>query len=137
MKTILALTISMIATVTHAGPSISGGIIHNEQFEACANKKNKTTFTLASVLTPGNYLGTITEGEVSTILKCKAGNNSSNVQNEEIIWSCNEHRAGEGQLLVEVVRAKDGVKFARVYRKDIIQRNVNLYNMKCDQQVSN
>jgi hypothetical protein len=138
MKTILALSLSMISTFAHAGPSISGGIIHNERFEACANKKEKVTFTVGSLMSPSNVLGTLTEDKESTILKCKSGiNMTGSLSKEEIVWTCNENRPGEGQLLVTVYRSNQGLKYAQVSRKDILQRYVVMYNMNCDQQVSN
>ncbi|MBC7712591.1 MAG: hypothetical protein H7177_04605 [Rhizobacter sp.] len=138
MKTILALSFLVVSTVTHAGPSVSGGIAYHEDFESCKNTKAKVSLTITADVTPKMITGRLTEGKVTSILKCTEGNNKkSKITGEELVFACNEERAGEGQLYVEVTRNVAGLKYASVFRKDIIQRNSLMNKLSCDQQVSN
>lgn len=138
MKTIfLALSVLAMSSA-FAGPSVSGGIAYYKQFEVCKFNKEKAYFSIAAVLKPGNIVSSILEGENSTSLNCTETKGAISTQTgEEMIWKCEEQRAGEGQLRVHVLRANDGVKYAIVYRLDIINRLSPIYKMKCDQQVSN
>ena len=138
MKTILALSFLVIATAAHAGPSVSGGIAFQEDFESCVNKKLKTTLDVRAIVTPSNIVGVLVEGKNATTLNCVEGNNSrSPITGEEVVFKCDEQRAGEGQIQVYVTRNFAGLKYATTYRKDILQRPAKMYTMKCDQFVSN
>ncbi|GEM_PF-786142 len=140
MKTALfALTLTLanfVVTSAHAGPSISGGVIFYKQHEVCKTKES--SLVIAEVLKPGNIVSTISEGPYTTSLKCtQTTGETSPKTGEEMLWNCEEHRAGEGQLRIHVLRANNGVKYAAVYRLDILNRLADIYSMICDQHVSN
>ncbi len=138
MKTILALTFLVQTAVAVAGPSVSGGIVYNETFESCANKKEQTTLRVSALLSPKNFIAHLTTGKNTTLLKCVEGDNRrSPITGEEIIWKCDEQRPGDGQLQVYVNRNDFGLKYATVYRADILRRPSKMFTMKCDQQTSN
>jgi hypothetical protein len=138
MKSLLITLSFLVMGSAVAGPSVSGGIAFYENYESCTNKKAKTSFRVAAVASPTLVFGTMVEGTVATTLNCKDGNNRRNATTgEEIVWDCNEQRAGEGQLHVIINRNDMGIKYATVYRKDILNRDAKLSTMACDQQVSN
>lgn len=140
MKTTLfALALTLVNSMMNsavAGPSVSGGVVYYKQHEVCKTKES--ALTISEVLRPGNIVSTISEGPYTTSLTCtKTTGMISPKTGEEMLWNCEEHRAGEGQLRIHVLRANNGVKYAAVYRLDILNRLADIYQMKCDQQVSN
>ncbi len=131
---IAALALTLMASSAFAGPSVSGGVIFYKQIEVCKTKESY--FSIQEVLKPGNILSTFAEGPHSTSLKCiETTGMTSPKTGEEMLWKCDELRAGEGQLRVHVLRANNGVKYAQVYRLDILNRLSEMYKMKCDQQL--
>lgn len=131
--TLFALALTLMNSA-HAGPSVSGGVIYYKQLEVCKTKES--ALTIAEVLKPGNIISSISEGPYTTSLKCtQTTGMTSPKTGEEMLWNCEEHRAGEGQLRIHVLRANNGVKYAAVYRLDILNRLADIYSMMCDQQI--
>lgn len=136
---LLSLSFLSITSIAVAGPSVSGGIVYEEKFENCSNKKEKTQLSIEAIMNPNTFVGLISEGPKNDhTLKCLEGKNQkSKFTGEEIVWICSEQRAGEGQLQVHINRNDAGLKYGVVYRNNIIGQLQEMYKLKCDQQVSN
>ncbi|MDO9180994.1 MAG: hypothetical protein Q7U04_01235 [Bacteriovorax sp.] len=134
MKSLLIALCCLIlnTAVVLAGPSVTGGLGIEQNFEICENKNLDIHLRLASEITPENYFAFLSEGtEKSTTLKCFESNTAQQV------WHCEEQRAGDGQFQIQINRGTDGVKYGVVYRLDIFRKLFELYRLTCDQQVSN
>jgi hypothetical protein len=137
MKSLIALSAIVFSAATMAGPSVSGGIAYHQDFEKCENKKLNSGISIEANVLPSNISGFMWEGETSSVqMKCVQTKNETAKTGEELVWKCNEQRAGEGQLYVEISRKSNGVKYASIYRKNILNQNHFMYKMSCNQTIS-
>jgi hypothetical protein len=137
MKALL-LSLGLVFTISSAvaGPSVSGGIVYEQKLEQCQNSDQEANFTLKAIMNPSTFYGFLSQGESYNTLKCIDGSAIRNT-GDPIIWICTEQRVGEGRIVIEIRMTSAGVKYANFYRYDILQRLQKLYEMTCDQQVSN
>ncbi|MGZ3788618.1 MAG: hypothetical protein ACXVLQ_08855, partial [Bacteriovorax sp.] len=90
MKSLLIALSCLIMGSAVAGPSVSGGVIYREDFEKCANKKEKVDLSITAIMAPHRFTGLLSEGKnQGTLLDCSLGNNNrSAITGEENVWTC-------------------------------------------------
>ncbi len=116
----------------YAGPIFSGGGQFGEQVLVCQVKRGKfySSFTISKTAKPNEFIGQyqdikIVGDGIFAKLDCE-----QQPQQTEILFSCNERRAGEGQFTTKIYRTPQGL-VASIGRKNLLNESNEIDRISC------
>lgn len=134
---LLSLSFALSISAAVAGPSVSGGVAFEQEFERCISANKEVKISIKAVASPELIFGFLAEGDAYNTLKCHSGEAIRTLNGEEVVWVCSEQRVGEGRIETYIFRTSAGVKYGVVYRYNILQKLQEMSRLACDQTISN